>query len=68
MTTGSLWHKFWHGKLHVYYGLIIMLGVALWQVVSGNFIWLVVVVISSAIFADLWAHNYPHEPPCPQRL
>ena len=48
--------------MHDYYGLIIMFGLGVWQVLHGDYLWLVVVIISTGIFVDLWAHNFKHLP------
>jgi hypothetical protein len=58
----GLFHDFFTGKLHVYYGLVFLFGLSVWQILQCQFLWLFVLVICSGILVDLYIHDYKHLP------
>jgi hypothetical protein len=59
----GLFRDFFRGKLHVYYGLILLWVVGIWQVLQSDFLWLLVVIVCTGCLVDLYIHRYEHLPP-----
>ncbi len=60
-----MWEYFLHGKTHDLYGLLIMIAIELASVLTTHNIIneikdIIIMLISVAIFADLWAHCFHH--------
>ncbi len=65
MSSSCVWKYFVHGKTHDLYGLliIIVLNFVILLTTNSKLYELIAVVdlmISTAIFADLWAHCFHH--------
>lgn len=52
-----------NGEAHVYYGLIAITALTILSIIFKKYLlWfcIAILMIVSAIFADLWAHGYTH--------
>jgi hypothetical protein len=63
MTSTKMRNIVWFltGHAHVYYGLLIIFALGVYDLVHGS-LWagLIQLIVSVGVFVDLWAHNYRH--------
>jgi hypothetical protein len=61
MTSDPMITFLLSGDAHAYYGLLGVIAVAAWLLLSLHVAWAgVILALASGVFVDLWIHQYLH--------